>query len=82
MLMITMPLSTVCDRAPALVSRRPLEMVLGTGLPPGTPEAGGLTEGCRLGQSHGAGKKGPSEGVRVPRAWPAWGCAACSVFPE
>lgn len=42
MVMIMMPLFTVCDEDPALFSLRPLKMVLSTGLALSIPEAGGL----------------------------------------
>lgn len=63
-----MPLFTVRDEDPALLSLRPLKMVLSTGLALSIAEAGGLMEGCFVGQSHRAGKKRPTEGLGWPRA--------------
>lgn len=66
MVMITMPLLTVCDEDPALFSLRPLEVVQSPRLALSTPDASGLMQGCFVGQSRGAGKKWPTEGSACP----------------
>lgn len=60
--MITMPLFAVCDKGPTVLSLRPLEIVLSTGLSLTMPEAGRLMQRCSVVQR----KKQPTEWMGCP----------------